>query len=79
MSIPSPRGMLSRDSCLQRDTLNSFGIPAAFFGNSRNSASAQCEPVSLNTGRLADPANELERNTRNFATPTPRFARKFSA
>ena len=26
---------------------------AAFFGNSRRLAAAQCEPVSLNTGRLA--------------------------
>ena len=31
---------------------------AAFFGNSRSPASAQCEPVSLNTGRLTDRANE---------------------
>ena len=41
--------------------------PAAFFGNSTSSASAQCEPESLNTGRLADRANELERNTQYFA------------
>ena len=51
---------------------------AAFFGNSRGSASAQCEPVSMNTGRLADRSNELERNTQHFALLTPRFARKFS-
>ena len=92
MRIPSPRGSLSRDSCLEPDTRNSFGIsgnvlddppapsepPAAFFDISRNSASAQCEPVSLITGRLLDRGNELERNTRNFAIPTPRFARKIS-
>ena len=92
MSIPSPRGMISRDTCLQPDTRNSFGIsgnvfkdlpapsepPAAFVGNSRISASAQCEPMSLNTGRLADRANEMERNTQHFATPTPRFVRNFS-
>ena len=54
LRIPSPRGMLGRDSCQQPDTRNSFGIsgnvlgdqlaprepPAAFFGNSRSSASA---------------------------------------
>ena len=37
--------------------------PAAFFGNSRSPASAQCEPVSLNTGRVADRTNESERYT----------------
>ena len=93
MGIPSPRGMIRRDSCLQPDTRYSRSIsgnvfedlpapsepPAAFFGNSRSTASAQCEPVSLNTGRLADRVNELERNTHNFAIPTPRFARKFSS
>ena len=92
MSTPSPRVMLSRDSCLQLDTRNSFGTsgnvfedppaltgpPTAFFGNSRSHASAQCELVSLNTGRLADRAKEMERNTQNFAIPAPRFARKFS-
>ena len=33
---------------------------------------------SLNAGRLAERANELERDPRNFAIPPPRFARKFS-
>ena len=92
MSTPSAPGMLSRDSCQQLDTRNSFGTsgnvfedppaltgpPAAFFGNSRSHASARCELVSLNTGRLADRAKEMERNTQNFAIPAPRFARKFS-
>ena len=31
-----------------------------FFRNSKNLASAPCEPVSLNTGRLAEQANDLE-------------------
>ena len=39
---------------------------------------AQCEPVSLNTGKLADRANELERNAQNFAIPTLGLATKFS-
>ena len=37
----------------------------------------QCELVSLNTGRLAAKAEELQRHTPNFAILTPRFARKF--
>ena len=79
--IPSPHGMLSRDLCLQPGTRNSIGISgnavedlhapnepsAAFFGNSWGLASAQWEPVSLNAGRLAARANELERNSQNFA------------
>ena len=92
VSIPSPRGMLSRDSCLQPDTRNLYGtsgnvfedLPApneptaACSGNSRSLAGAQCEPVSLNTGRLAERANEFERHTQNLAILTPRFGRKFS-
>ena len=31
MSIPSPRGMISRDSCLQRATRNSFGTSGHVF------------------------------------------------
>ena len=34
--------------------------PAAFFGHSRSLASTQCEPVSLNTGRLAARADDWE-------------------
>ena len=90
VGIPSLRGMSSLDSCLQPDTRNSFGIsgnvfedlpapgepPAALFGNSRSSASAQCEPVSLNKGRFAERANELERAFRKFAIHTPRFCKE---
>ena len=84
--------MLSRDSCLQHDTRNSFGTsghvlgnllapgepPAAIFGNSKNMASASCGPVPLNTGRIGERVHELERDPQKFAIPTPRFARKFS-
>ena len=80
------------DSCLQLDTRNLYGTSgnvfedllapneptAACFGNSRSMASVPCEPVSLNTGRPAERANESERHTLNSAIPTPRFARKFS-
>ena len=41
-------------------------------------ASASSEPVSLNTGRLAERAIEVERNPQIFALPTPRLARKWS-
>ena len=34
--------------------------------------------MSLNTGTPIAKTDELERNTQNLATPTPRFARKFS-
>ena len=68
MGIPSPRGLVSRGSLLQpaaRNTLGTSGhvfedLPApvepsaAIFGSSRNMASASCEPVSANTGRLAE-------------------------
>ena len=76
--------MISPDSCLHPDTRNLFGIsgnvfedlpapsepPAVFFGNSRSSASAQCEPVSLNPGRLANRSNEMERNIQIVAIHT---------
>ena len=56
MSIPHPRGLICRDSCLQLATRSSFGtsghvfedLPApgepsaAILGNSRSMASASC-------------------------------------
>ena len=92
MRIPSPRGMISRDSCSQHDTRNSWctsghafeGVsapgepPAAIFGSSRNMPSASCGHVPLNTGRIAERANELGRNPQNSASLTPRSGRKFS-
>ena len=73
VSVPSNRRMRSRDSCLQPEARDSFGIsrnvfedlpapsepPAVFFGCSRSHAPAPCEHVSLKTGRLADQANEF--------------------
>ena len=55
MSIPSLRELISRDSCLQdvfEDLLVASEPPAAFFGNSRRTASAPCEPTSLIQGDL---------------------------
>ena len=79
------------ESCLQPDTRNLYGTSgniledlsapneptATCFGNARSLTNTHCELVSLNTGRLAAKAVELERNIQNFAIPTPRFARKF--
>ena len=69
--IPSPRGRLSRDSCLQPEPT------AACFGNSRSLADTHREPVSLNTGKLAAQADAEDTYTQDFAIPAPRFARKF--
>ena len=65
MSIPSPRGIVSRDSCLQPDTRNSLGtsghvfegLPApseassALVENSKNFASASCRSMPSDTGK----------------------------
>ena len=48
------------------------------FGNARSLADTHYEPMSLHTGRLAARSEGPERNTQNFAIPTPRFAWKFS-
>ena len=77
--------MLSRDSCQQRDTRNLCGTSgnvfedllapneptAACFGNARSLTASHCEPVSVNTRRLAAQEEVFSRNTQNFA-------RKFS-
>ena len=79
VSIPSLREMLTRDSCLQVDTRNSFGESAnvfeyqpapnepsaAFFGYSRTLAATQHRKMCSTSGRIA--------------ILTPRFARAFSS
>ena len=84
-SIQSPHGMLSRDSGLQPDTRNSSGTSgnvfedprapneptAACFANARSLTDTHYELVSLNTGRHAAKAEELE-------TKNQRFVKKFS-
>ena len=71
-------GMLSRDSCLQLDTrklhctsgdvfedlLAPNEPTAAVLGNARSATDTHCEPVSLNTGRLAAKEAEVERNSK---------------
>ena len=90
MSVPSLRGMLSPDSCLQRDTRNSHGTSGNVFEDllapNEQQLVSELQDVlqihianlSLNTGRLAARTDELERKTQNFAILAPRFARKFS-
>ena len=51
---------------------------AACFGNASGLAATRCELVSLNTGRYVAKMKEIERDTQNFAIPTPRFVWKFS-
>ena len=93
VTVPSPCGLLSSDSCLQPNTLKLCGTSGNVFFKihlrrmnpqqlvlerqevlQRHNAS-----VTLNTGRPAARADELQRNSHNFATATPRFARKVSA
>ena len=89
-----PRGLPSRDSCLQFDTRNLFGASGTVFEDplapseptascssnlyESSLAATHCELVSLNTGRSVAKGDELPRNTHNFAIFTPRFARMFS-
>ena len=79
MSIPSPRGLISRDSFLQPDTRNSLGTNRTrflkiyllqvnhhqhSFANTKNLASASCGSVPVDTGRIAGRAGVLERTLR---------------
>ena len=93
VSIPSPRGMISRDSGLQLDTRNSLGTSgrvfegllarggpsSALFENSESLASLSCRLRPIDTGRIAEQGQELRRKPQSHTIPTPRFAWKFSA
>ena len=92
MSIPSPRGMLGRDSCLQLDTRNSLGTSghvfegllargepsAALFENSKNLASYSCRLKPIDARKVAEHGEGLRKEPQNHTIPTPRFATKFS-
>ena len=92
ISIPSPRGMISRDSCQQSDTRNSLGtsgqvfegLPArgepssALFGNSKNLASSSCRLKPIEKGKIAEQREVLRIELQNCTIPGPRFVRKFS-
>ena len=79
MSIPSPRGMITLDSCLQLDTRNSLGTSGrvfeylhALFGNSKNLASSSCRLNPIHTGKIAEQREVSRNETQNCTTPTPR-------
>ena len=82
--IPSPRGMLSRDSGLPLDTRNSMGTSGNIFGNlpaqermsqllpsdPKNLASSYCEGVP---GIAVRQGEGLRREPQSSTKPTPRF------
>ena len=79
MSIPSPRGIISRDSCLQPDTRNSVGTmghvfegllapgepSSAFFENSKNLVSSSCRLKPIDTGKFAEQGEGLRKKSLN--------------
>ena len=89
MSIPSPRGVISRESCLQSDTRKSLGtsghvfegLPAprepssALFAYSKNWASSSCGLRPTDTGKNALQREGVRKEPQDFTRPTPRFAR----
>ena len=75
-TVPSPRGILSRDSCFQSDTRNLFGTPRNVFENpfEQDERTSSCS-------RIVDTRSfgaHMQKNTQFFALPTPRFGREFS-
>ena len=87
MSIPSPGGLVSRDSCLQPDTRNLLGtsgyvfegLPArgepssALLENSKNLAPFSCRFWPLDTGKIAEHRGVRD-EPQGSTIPTPRFA-----
>ena len=92
MSIPSSRGMISRDSCFQPDTRNSFGTPGHVFEGlpapgepsseileySKNLASSSCRLKQIDTSKIAEREVVLGKEFRKFTIPTPRCAGNFA-
>ena len=92
MSIPIPRGMICRDSCLQPSTRNSLGTSGHVFEGlhargeassalsekSKNLASSACRLKPTDTGRVAKKREGLRKEPQDCAIPTTRFVRKFS-
>ena len=87
LNIPSPKGMLSRDSGLSLDTRNSMGtsgnvlehLPAqegpscALFEDSKNLASSSCGLGSSNTGNIMEHGRKVRRDPQSSSIQTPRF------
>ena len=87
LDIPSPRGMLSRDSELPLDTWSTLGtlgnvfeswlvrggLSSALFENSRNlvSSSQELRPVTTGTTRRRE--SEMKREPLNASIPLPHF------
>ena len=92
LSIPSPRGMISSDSCLPHDTRDSLGtsgnvfesLPArdgsssAFFESPKNLASSSCGLRQGNTGNIMIHGEGVRRERQSCTIPTPRFTRNHS-
>ena len=80
MSIPSPKGMISRESCLPPDTRNSMGTSghvteglsapggpsSAFFGNSKNLALASCRSAPIERGKIAERREGLRKEPQDL-------------
>ena len=89
LSIPSPRGLTSRDSCLQPATRNSLAQQDTFLKiyllqMDHHQHSLEISRVwhqlladLVTTGKIAERASVFERDPQNHAMLTPRFARKF--
>ena len=89
MSIPSPRGMIRRDSCLPHDTRNSMGtsgkvfesLPArdgpssAFFENPKTLASSSCGLRQGNTGNIFETLRRSETRAAEFYNTNSTFYR----
>ena len=86
--MPSPRGMGSRDPCLQPETRNSlgtsghvFGPPArgepssAFFESSKNLASS-CRLKPIDTGNIAEKGERLGQSPQDHAIPNSTFCQE---
>ena len=92
MSIPSPRGMTSRDSCLQPATRNSLGTSghvfesvlvrceptSALFENSKNLASSSCRLTPIETGKIAEQREGLRKELQDYTMLATRLARMFA-
>ena len=89
MSIPSPRGMIRRDSCLPHDTRHSMGtsgkvfesLPArdgpssAFFENPKTLASSSCGLRQGNTGNIFETLRRSETRAAEFYNTNSTFYR----
>ena len=88
--FPSPRGMISRDSCVPHHTLNSMGTsgnvfedlpapewPSPSFFVDPNLASSSCELRPGSTGNTMRHGEGLKRETQSSTIPTLRFTRNY--